>query len=426
PGESEQPLTLGDERTEEYLPLLEGKRVAVFSNQTGVVGDRIETPSGEYDRTPSALKEYVLANDLVPLGQSPEGEEIQTGEHILDLLVAKGVNVTAAFSPEHGFRGDADAGKSVENSVDEKTGVPIRSLYSGKSHYPSDGDMDSFDTLVVDLQDVGLRYYTYHISLFYLMEACARKDKEIIILDRPNPNGFYVDGPVLQEKFSSGVGKLPLPVVYGMTWGELAGMINGEGWLSTGKDSAKLTVISCLNYSHKDKVPLLLRPSPNLKDMRAVYLYASTCYFENSVVSVGRGTQYPFEIYGSPYLNGVTGFEYSFTPESMSGATDPPFRGETCYGKDLRSRELTDIWEAGIDLSYLIEAYNAVKEKDPQRSFFGKPDGSGIYWVDKLFGTDSVRKMIEDGKSAEEIKASWQDELAEFENLRSKYLLYEQ
>ncbi|MCR5283486.1 MAG: DUF1343 domain-containing protein [Lachnospiraceae bacterium] len=410
PVESKQPLTLGDERTDVYLPLLEGKRVAVFSNQTGIVGNVIEA-GGE----PLNLAERI-----------PADGEVTYGPHILDVLIENGVNVTAAFSPEHGFRGSADAGASVSDSVDAKTGVPILSLYAGKSHYPSDNDMQKFDTLVIDMQDVGVRYYTYHISMYYLMDACAKAGKQIVLLDRPNPNGFYVDGPILQDSFKSGVGQLPLPVVYGMTWGELAQMINGEGWLSAGKNAADLTVVPCLGYRHQDKTDVIVRPSPNLKDMRAIYLYPSTCYFENTALSVGRGTEYPFEIFGSPYLEGAEGYDFSFTPKSMSGAKNPPMEGQECFGRDLRGMDTEQIWDKRIDLSYVIDAYQVIREHSPSVFFFGKADGEGIYWIDRLFGTDSVRHMIEEGKSAEEIKASWQPEIERFLEQRRPYLLYEE
>ena len=287
------------------LMLMYRKRVALFSNHTGIVGDvtyGAETSSGDQNQ------------DLIHFGLDANGNEISYGEHILDALIRHGVNVTAIFSPEHGFRGTEDAGANIDNSVDEKTGIPILSLYTNNTHSPSSEDMGKFDALVVDMQDVGLRYYTYYISMYYLMDACAAAEKEVIILDRPNPNGFYVDGPILKDAYKSGVGQLPIPVVYGMTWGELAEMINGEGWLTSGKNACNLTVIPCQNYTHQTKTKLIRNPSPNIKDMRAVYLYASTCFFENTAVSVGRGTEFPFEAYGSPYLKGVEGFAFSFTP----------------------------------------------------------------------------------------------------------------
>ena len=257
-------VTLGDERFEEYVPGLKGKRVAVFSNHTGIVGNRLE--------------------------------DNKMGPHLVDVLIEKGIDVRVIFSPEHGFRGDADAGEGVANGKDEKTGVRIASLF-GATRQPSQEDMDDFDVLLVDIQDVGLRYYTYHITMARLMESCARSDKKVIILDRPNPNGFYVDGPVLEMEYKSGVGAFPVPTVHGMTLGELALMINGEGWLKDGL-KCDLEVVPCLGYTHQTKTEVIVPPSPNLKSMRAIYLYASTCYFEGTVVSLGRGTDSPFEIYG--------------------------------------------------------------------------------------------------------------------------------
>ena len=380
-------VVTGDARPNLYLSLLEGKKVAILSNQTGIVGD-------------------------------DEGKG-----HILDFLIENGVNVTAIFSPEHGFRGDADAGAGVDNSVDSKTGVPILSLY-GNGHYPADSDMDSFDVLVVDIQDVGLRYYTYYITMFYMMEACSSADKEVVILDRPNPNGFYVDGGILKDEYKSGVGLLPIPTVHGMTLGELAQMIDGEGWLKTGKNSCKLTVIPCDNYTHSTLYELKKNPSPNIKDMRAVYLYASTCYFENTVISVGRGTDFPFEAYGSPYLEGVTGNEFTFTPVSMTGASSPLYEGEVCYGKDLRLVPMEDVLSNGINLNYLIDAYNDYKSVNPDGNFWGNPDKNGHYWVDLLSGSDEVRTLIEEGKTSDEIKETWKGELDKFRESRKKYLLY--
>ena len=410
---SKQQVILGDERLDEYVPLLQEKRVALFSNHTGIVGNRTSA-SGEAD--------YESA-DLVQLGFDRDGNELAYGQHILDALIENGVHVTAIFSPEHGFRGTADAGASVDDSVDEKTGVPILSLYHDNTHYPSQESMDTFDTLVVDMQDVGLRYYTYYISMYYLMDACASSGKEVMILDRPNPNGFYVDGPILKDGYQSSVGRLPIPIVYGMTWGELAQMINGEGWLEAGKDACKLTVIPCKNYSHDMKTNLIRKPSPNIKDMRAVYLYASTCFFENTFVSVGRGTEMPFEIYGSPYLNEEE-YPYSFTPQSMEGAAYPPFEGEKCNGTSLRDIPLEEIWENGINLDYLIGAYHDFTEEHPDKDFFANPKAGERYWIDLLSGSDELRTQIVAGKSAEEIKASWQDDIKSFLEQRKPYLLY--
>ena len=428
-------IVFGDEQFEEYLPLLEGKRVALFTNQTGIVGDKVvEEGASDADVTDDANEAGTATaavtsqvdTSLIPFGKDAEDNDIVYGQHILDALVGRGVQVEAVFCPEHGFRGTQDAGAEVEDDVDEETGVPIVSLYGSGKRGPDAADMDRFDILVLDIQEVGLRYYTYYISMYRLMDACAAAGKEVLILDRPNPNGFYVDGPILQDAYKSGVGALPLPVVYGLTLGELAGMINCEGWLDSGEDACDLTVIPCRNYTHRDKIPLIRRPSPNLKDMRAVYLYSSTCFFENTLVSVGRGTENPFEIYGSPYLEDVDGFDFTFTPQSMSGASNPPFEGEVCWGVDLREIPLEEILSAGINVSYLVEAYHAVTDASPGSSFWGSPDGSGQYWIDKLSGSSELRLMIEEGATAEEIKESWQEDVSSFLERRKPYLLYEE
>ncbi|MBR1861277.1 MAG: DUF1343 domain-containing protein [Lachnospiraceae bacterium] len=381
------PLVLGDERFDAYLPLLKDKRVAVFSNQSGLVGNK--------------------------------------EKHVVDALIEKEVTVSLIFSPEHGFRGNAGAGELVNDETDEATGVEIVSLYGGSGDAFSDENAERFDTLVVDIQDVGLRFYTYYITMYNLMDYCAEYGKEVVIFDRPNPNGFYVDGPILKDEFRSGVGALPIPVVHGLTLGEMALMINGEGWLESGKDSCILTVIPCENYKHSDLTGLAVNPSPNLKSMRAVYLYPSTCLFENTLVSVARGTEHPFESFGSPYLEGVSGYDFEFVPVSMEGAPGPQFEGQTCYGKDLRDIPDEDIFENGIDLDYVIDAYNSIKAAAPDKSFFGKPNSDGHFWIDLLCGTDEVRLMIEDGKSSEEIKASWQKDIEFFIEQRKPYLLYE-
>ena len=406
-----QQIMTGDVQFDKYIPLLNGKRVALFSNHTGIVGD--------------STSETGSPDENTRFGIGTDGKPLTYGEHILDALIERGVNVAAIFSPEHGFRGNEDAGANVDNSIDEKTGVPILSLYAGAgTHYPSSEDMAKFDTIVVDMQDVGLRYYTYYISMYYLMDACTSYGKEVIILDRPNPNGFYVDGPILKSGYESGEGRLPLPIVYGMTWGELAQMINGEGWLSAGANTCNLTVIPCANYTHQSKTFLIRNPSPNIKDMRAVYLYASTCFFENTKISVGRGTDFPFEIYGSPYLEGIEGFDFTFTPRSMEGALEPPFKDEVCYGVDLRTVPIDEILAAGIEPEYLLSAYNAYMSTSPEESFWGQPNAKGFYWIDLLSGSDELRKMIDEGKTAMEIKASWQGDIAAFKEQRKPYLLY--
>lgn len=422
-------VVLGDERFEEYQPLLQGKRVAVFSNQTGIVGDKVTG-----SKLADALAEYggcfprkrVDEISLIPFTEpSVPGGKIEYGQHIVDALIEKGVDVKAIFSPEHGFRGNADAGEHVSSSVDEKTGVEILSLYEKGSRIPSKEKTDKFDVLVIDIQDVGLRYYTYYITMHHLMEACARDGKQVVILDRPNPNGFYVDGPVLDMKFKSGVGWLPITTVHGMTLGELALMINGEKWLENG--TCDLTVVPCLNYTHNTRYSLILPPSPNIKDMRAVYLYSSTCYFEGTVVSLGRGTQFPFETYGHPAM---TGYSFSFVPRSIPGAKSPQFLDEECHGVDLRRKPLRDIWAEKINLEYVIDAYRNLNMGD---KFFGKNN-----FFELLAGVDWFRSMIEEGlpstvtassvtsSLAAEISARWASDVENFKSRRAPYLIYEE
>ena len=363
-------VIVGAERTGEYYRALTGKRVAVFSNHTGMVGDR----------------------------------------HLVDMLVADGIEVVTIFSPEHGFRGDADAGEHVAGSVDPQTGIKISSLYDGKSGRPSDESMRSFDVLLVDIQDVGLRYYTYYISMVKLMDACAEFGRKVIVLDRPNPNGHYIDGPILDMKYKSGVGWLPIPVVHGMTLGELARMVNGEHWLSEGR-VCDLTVVPCLNYTHQTRYVLPIPPSPNLPNMRSIYLYPSICYFEATPVSLGRGTDWPFQVYGHPNMIGYT---FSFTPRSVPGAKNPPLLNKKCYGVDLTHLTDEEIWAKGIDLEYVIDAYRNLNLGD----HFFRP------FFEKLIGVDYVRKMIKEGKSADEIKAMWRDDVEKFREQRRPYLLY--
>ena len=364
------PVILGAEQTKAYLPILKNKRVALFSNHTGMVGNK----------------------------------------HTLDILIENNVNVVAIFSPEHGFRGTADAGEHVSSSVDEKTGVPILSLYDGNLGRPSEENIRKFDVLVVDIQDVGLRFYTYYASMVRLMDACAEFNRKMLILDRPNPNGFYVDGPILDMKYKSGVGWLPIPVVHGMTLGELALMTNGERWLPASR-VCDVTVIPCKNYTHQTRYVLPVPPSPNLPDMKSIYLYPSTCYFEATPVSLGRGTDKPFQVYGHPNMKG---YDFTFTPRSISGAKNPPQLDRLCYGVDLSGKSDEEIWEKGIDLSYLIDAYRNLNLDD----HFFRP------FFELLIGNENIRKMIKSGKSADEIKASWQEDVARFREHRKPYLVY--
>lgn len=419
-------VVLGDERFGEYLPELMGKRVAVFSNQTGIVGNIVTGSKLAEDVARNGVTD---ANSLIPFlepessqqnvrnqslqDQAQKSGTIEYGPHLVDVLIEMGIDVTVIFSPEHGFRGEADAGEAVGSGVDKKTGVEILSLYDKGKSPTGEVAMKKFDILLVDIQDVGLRYYTYYISMHHLMEACARNNKKVIVLDRPNPNGFYVDGPVLEMDHRSGVGLLPIPTVHGMTLGELALMINGEGWLEGGI-KCDLKVVPCENYTHATKTALIVPPSPNLKDMRSVYLYASTCFFEGTVVSPGRGTQWPFEIYGHPQMKE---YSFTFTPRSIPGAKSPLYQDELCYGKDLRSKPLEDIWKEKVNLDYLIDAYNSLRIGD---SFFG---GTGFF--ERLTGVDYVREMIEAGCSAGDISSRWQSDIEAFKTRRAPYLLYE-
>ena len=367
-----QTVKAGAELTEAYLPLIRGKRVAVMTNQTGRVGD----------------------------------------EHLVDLLIRNKVDLVGIFSPEHGFRGTADAGEHVASSVDEETGVPVWSLYGGGGGKPSADKMRTFDVLLFDLQDVGLRFYTYYASMARLMDACAEHNKKMIVLDRPNPNGFYVDGPILDMKHKSGVGWLPIPVVHGMTLGELALMINGEKWLPQGR-ICDVTVIPCENYTHQTKYELPVAPSPNLPNTQSIYLYPSTCHFEGTVMSLGRGTSFPFQAYGHPNFKG-SGF--SFTPRSVPGAKNPPLLNRKCYGVDLRNVSYEQIWEYGFDLSYVIDAYKNLKMGD---KFFTN-------FFEKLVGVDYIRQDIIAGKSAREIKEKWFCDVLRFKQQRRPYLLYDE
>jgi len=363
-------VVVGAARADVYLPLLQGKRIALFSNHTGIVD----------------------------------------GRHTLDHFLDSGLDVVTIFSPEHGFRGDADAGEHVSSGVDPVTGIKISSLYDGKRRGPSAGVMDSLDVIVVDIQDVGLRYYTYYCTMIDLMNAAAEAGKELVVLDRPNPNGMYVDGPVLDMKYQSGVGRLPIPVVHGMTLGELARMANGEGWLRDGR-KVKLQVVPCLNYTHRTRYTLPIAPSPNLRNMHAIYLYPSTCYFEATAVSLGRGTDMPFECYGHP---GMHDRDFSFTPRSVPGAKNPPQKDVLCHGVDLRKVTDDEAIDGGVNLEYLIDAYRDLGGGD---SFFTP-------FFEKLIGRGDIRAMIIGGKSAADIRATWVGDIRRFKDQRRPYLLY--
>ena len=371
-------ILTGAEQLEEYLPLVEGKRVCILSNQSGMAS---------------------------------------ATAHVLDTLLAHNVKVTCIMSPEHGFRGDADTGEHVSSSTDPKTGIPIRSLYEGKSGKPAKEVMDEFDVLIFDLQDVGVRFYTYYVPMVKMMAACAMEGKEFIVLDRPNPIGFYVDGPILDMKYKSGVGSLPIPVVHGMTLGEIAYMANESDWLQHGhKDAAgkkvDLKVVKCKNYTHAKLYRLPIKPSPNLGDMRAIYLYPSTCYFEGTPVSLGRGTAKAFQMYGHPNM---LGYKYSFTPRSIPGAKNPPLLDKECWGVDLTvNPSIEQINQDGINLEYVVDAYTNLNLGD---HFFRN-------MFELEIGQAYVRKMIKEGKSAKEIEAMWTEDVEKFKEQRKPYLLY--
>ncbi|MCQ2139254.1 MAG: DUF1343 domain-containing protein [Bacteroidales bacterium] len=366
-------VKVGAECVDTYVPMLKGKKIALFSNHTGIVSD---------------------------------------GRHTLDLLTENGLNVVKIFSPEHGFRGTADAGEVVSSSVDEETGITIVSLYGSHFDYADSLNFADVDAIITDIQDVGLRYYTYYVTMTKLMESAARFDKEFYVFDRPNPNGMYVDGPILDMQYRSGVGRLPIPTVHGLTLGELAIMENEEGWLDDSLKVKSLNVIKCENYDHQTRYELPVAPSPNLKTMHSVYLYPSICYFEATPVSLGRGTESPFEMYGHPEYNDTTCF--SFTPESVPGAKNPPQLGNKCYGKDLRGIDDEEIIAKGVDLTYFIDAYQHVENHE--KFFYNS--------FERLMGRGDIRGMIESGMTAEQIKATWAQDVEDFKVLRRKYLLY--
>jgi len=363
-------VELGAERTVEYLPFLKGKKVGVVANHTSLIGNT----------------------------------------HLVDTLRSMKINVVKVFAPEHGFRGSADAGEKVNSTVDEKTGLPLVSLY-GKNKKPSAEMLDNIDVVVFDIQDVGARFYTYISTMSYVMEACAELGIPVVIFDRPNPNGHYVDGPILEPAFSSFVGLHPVPVVHGMTVGEYAQMVNGEGWLKGGI-KCKLTVIPCKGWSRREYYQLTVAPSPNLQTMNSIYLYPSLCFFEGTMVSVGRGTSSPFEIIGYP--NCPEG-NYSFTPKSGPGSKSPMYENKECRGFDLRHFGDNFVRDTGMLYLYWISSLSGIESKNPQffTSFF-----------DKLAGTDSFRKQLLAGVSEADIRKSWTPGLLKFKQMRKKYLLY--
>lgn len=364
-------ILTGAEQTELWMPMLKGKEVALVVNQTSVIGKK----------------------------------------HLVDTLIAAGVHISTIFAPEHGFRGTEDAGATILNAKDTATGIPVLSLYGNKKK-PLPQDLADADIIIFDIQDIGARFYTYISTLHYVMESCAENKKKLLILDRPNPNGYYVDGPVLEKAYTSFVGMHQIPIVHGMTIGEYARMVNGEHWLANG-EQCELQVIPCANYDHTDIYNLDIPTSPNMRTMQAIYLYPTLCLFEGTNVSVGRGTDKPFEYIGSPYLP-PTGF--SFVPKSGSGAKTPPFMGQTCNGYDLSKWPVDSVRSGKINLAFFLEVYHNYASSTPfflENNFFNK-----------LAGNAELMQQIKAGLSEEEIRLSWQDDISAFKQVRKKYLLY--
>lgn len=370
--QADSEIIVGAAFTDGYLELIQGKNVALLVNQTSRIN----------------------------------------GQHLVDLLLEKGINISKIFSPEHGFRGDADAGQKIVDGRDSKTGINVTSLY-GEKKKPRKKDLEGLDWVIFDIQDVGARFYTYISTMSYVMEACADYGVNFLVLDRPNPNGHYVDGPVLKKSHQSFVGLHEVPVVHGMTVGEYAKMVNGEGWLNGKK--CNLTVIPCQNYAHYMKYDLPIKPSPNLPNPLSIALYPSLCFFEGTNVSVGRGTDKQFQVIGAPkFIKG----DFEFTPKPMLGARYPKHNGDLCNGYDLSSLNVDEVRKSGkLELKYLIDFYQNFPDKE---NFFLEN-----LFFDKLAGGTELRNQIIDGKSAPEIRKSWEDDLKKFNIIRSKYLIYE-
>ena len=415
---------------DEYLPLLEGKRVCLLSNQTGIMLKKgKEIPS-----------ELLLSDGMDAMENMP----LNLYTHVLDTLLSQGINVVCLMSPEHGFRGTADAGEHVSSSVDIRTGIPIRSLYGTKM---TDQEMmEGFDVMLFDLQDVGVRFYTYYVTMIKMMGKCAKFNIPFIVLDRPNPIGFLTDGPMLDRKFKSGVGGLPIPVAHGMTMGELAYMANEKGWLNfPSKETwepdlslkCDLTVIKCRNYTHESHYRLPVKPSPNLPNMRSVYLYPSTCYFEGTRISLGRGTSVPFQIYGSPDM-ATTSFqgrsaygtdarvpaEYKFTPRSIAGAKNPPLLDKECIGVNLTEIPINRINDGRVNLSYIIDAYIGCGSKGDD--FFTRMFEleTGQSWCREFIKENASNQGCNAGRLAKKMQEMWQKDIKAFKKDRAPYLLY--
>jgi uncharacterized protein YbbC (DUF1343 family) len=372
-------ILTGAAQTEKYLHLLKGKRVGMVVNPTSVI-DKMTA---------------------------------------VDSLIKVGVNIVKIFGPEHGFRGDASAGITVNDAVDEKTGIKAISLY-GKHNTPSTADLSDIDIMVFDIQDVGVRFYTYINTLQHVMQACAENNKELLILDRPNPNGFYVDGPVLDPRLVSGIGLKAIPVVHGLTVGEYAQMLNGEGWLNN-KVKCKINIIKVANYNHDMPYDLPVKPSPNLNTPESILLYPTTCLFEGTYLNHGRGTMFPFTILGAPALKGK--YKFSFTPKSIKGMAETPLhQDQVCYGLDLRNYDISNIRkDKTLNIKWLIELYKAYPNK---ADFFNTKLSNQMNSIDKLAGVYTLKEQIIAGKSEKEIRASWEPGLSRYKEMRKKYLLY--
>ena len=369
----------GAEQTEFYIDLLRNKRVGILANQTTIIKDK----------------------------------------HLVDSLLSLGIKVVKVFGPEHGFRGNAPAGDAVDDEYDQKTGVKIISLY-GKKRKPSAEDLSDIDIMIFDIQDVGCRFYTYINVLRDIMEACAENNKTLVILDRPNPNAYLVDGPVLDMKLRSGIGQFPVPISHGMTIGEFALMINGEKWLPN-ELKCDLKIIKIKNYTHETEYIVPVKPSPNLNTQQSIMLYPSTCLFEGTYLNHGRGTQFPFTIIGSPKYKGV--YDFSYIPVSIPGmSTSPLFINEKCFGLDLRNYDIKKLISSRkINLAWITELYKVYPEKE---EFFDRSKSNQMGNIDFLTGDANFKEQIKTGKSEEEIRASWEPKLSEYKEMRKKYLIY--
>ncbi|HEU4632773.1 MAG TPA: DUF1343 domain-containing protein [Flavisolibacter sp.] len=380
PAEStKENIKTGAEQTEKYLPYLKGKRIGLLGNQTSVIGAR----------------------------------------HLVDSLKALGVNIVKVFGPEHGFRGQASAGVRVKDEIDSATGIPVISLY-GPKRKPSRADLSDIDLMIYDVQDVGCRFYTNINALANLMEACAENGKELLILDRPNPNGYFVDGPVLDMKLKSGIGRFPIPITHGMTIGEFAKMINGEGWLPNNLQ-CRIKIIPVANYNHDMPYELPVKPSPNLNTQQSILLYPSTCLFEGTVLNHGRGTYFPFTVLGSPELKGK--YSFSYTPVGIPGMSETPlYMNQVCYGLDLRNYDVSQLRKTKkINIQWMKELYKAYPYKE---KFFDYTLSKEIGNVDFRTGDSKFKQQIIDDVPEEEIRKSWEPGLGNYKEMRKKYLLY--